>query len=60
MQCPSYLNDRLPLFYATRHLHLLNVNTLLFGRNNLQDKENISLFNTVQTYIKNTKRFDKQ
>ena len=60
MQCPSYLNDRLLLFRATRHLHPLNVNTLLNGRNNLPDEENISLFNIVQKYIKNTKRFDKQ
>ena len=60
MQCPSYLNDRLPLFRATRHLHPLNVKTLLYGRDNLTDEENVSLFKNVQTYIKNTKRFDKQ
>ena len=60
MQCPSYLNDRLPLFRDTRHLHPLNVNTLLYGRDNIPDEENILIFNCVQTYIKNTKRFDKQ
>ena len=60
MQCPSYLNDRLLLSRATRHLHPLNVNTLLNGRHNLPDEENISLFNIVQIYIKDTKRFDKQ
>ena len=57
MQCPTFLNDRLPLFHATRHLHPLNVETLLFGRDSLSDEENTSLFNNVQMYIKNTKRF---
>ena len=60
MQCPDYLNDRISLFRATRNLHPLNVKTLLYGRENLPDGENISLFNSVQTFIKNTKRFDKQ
>ena len=31
MQCPSYTNERLLLFRATRHLHPLSVDTLLRG-----------------------------
>jgi hypothetical protein len=59
MQCPTYLNDRVILFHATRQFHPMNANTLLYGRDNLSDNENISIFNNVQSYIKNTKRFEK-
>ena len=52
MQCPSYLNYGLPLFRATRHLHPLNVNTLLYQRDNLADEENVSLIIRIQSYIK--------
>ena len=48
MQCPTYLNDRVTLFHATRHFHPLSVNTLLYGRDNLSDDENTSIFNNVQ------------
>ena len=60
MQCPTFLNERLPLFHATRHFHPLSVNTLLYGRDNLSNDDNTSIFNNVQLYIKNTKRFEKR
>ena len=59
MQCPSYTNERLLLFRATRHIHPLSVNTLLQGKDSRPDEENIFIFNQVQIYIKNTKRFDR-
>ena len=59
MQCPSYTNERLLLFRATRHLHSLSAYTLLQGKDSRPDEENIFIFNQVQIYIKNTKRFDR-
>ena len=58
MQCPFYINERLLLFRATRHLHPLSVQTLLEGKHSLSDEENVHIFKQVQTYIKETKRFD--
>ena len=52
MEFPTYLNDRVSPFHATRHLHQLSV---LYGRDN--DDENIHIFNNGQSFIKNTKRF---
>ena len=61
MQCPSYTNERLLLFRATRHLHPLSVSTLLQGKDTRPDEENIFIFNQVQIFIKDTfvKRFDR-
>ena len=58
MQCPSFTNERLRLFRATRNLHPLSVNMLLAGKHSLSDEDNIFVFNHVQTFIKDTKRFD--
>ena len=59
MQCPFYTNERLRLFRATHHLHPLSVNTLLQGKNSRTNEENIFIFNQVQMFIKDTKRFDR-
>ena len=59
MQCPSYTNERLLLFRATRHLHPLSINTLLQWKDSRSDDENIFIFNHVHIFIKDTKRFDR-
>ena len=59
MQCPSFTNERLRLFRATRYLHPLSVNVLLKGKDGLSDEDNIFIFNQVHIYIKDTKRFDR-
>ena len=59
MQCPSFTNERLRLFRATRNLHPLSVNALLKGKDGRSIEDNIFIFNQVQIYIKDTKRFDR-
>ena len=44
-------------FRATREFHPLNINKLLFGSADLTFDQNCLLFEEVQTYIKNIKRF---
>jgi len=55
-KCNIYQNQRIALFNATRSFHPLSVNALLFGKN-ITDDQNVSIFEAVQTFIKNTRRF---
>ena len=59
MQCPSFTNERLRLFRATRNLHPLSAKMLLAGKESRPDEDNIFVFSHVQLFIKDTKRFDK-
>ena len=56
-KCHRYSDFRISLFRATREFHPLNTNKLLFGSADLTFDQNCLLFEEVQTYIKNTKRF---
>ena len=56
-RCPNFLNERITLFHSTREFHPLNVDTLLFGDDNLSDADNTKIFTAVQTFIKDSKRF---
>ena len=38
--------------------HPLRLNTVLFGKSALSDEDNLLLFQTVQQYIKDTRRFE--
>ena len=58
-RCPLYRNQRLQLFTNTRTYHPLSVNKLLFGIDNNTDNENSELFDEVQRYIKNSRRFEQ-
>ena len=58
MQCPYFRNERTLLFRATRPFHPISVNAVLFGKDSLTEKDNTLFFNHIQTYIKDTKRFD--
>ena len=58
MQCPFYRNERILLFRVSRFFHPLSVNAVLFGKDTLTERENITLFSHVQRFIKDTKRFD--
>jgi len=55
--CSLFNNQRLTLFRDTRTYHPLNVETVLFGRNELNQDDNATIFKAVQTFIKETKRF---
>ena len=57
-ECENYSNPRLVMFRSTRKFHPLSLNTVLFGKSNLSDDDNFLLFQAVQQYIKDTRRFD--
>ena len=56
-QCTQYTVSRRQLFNVLRRFLPLNVNTLLFGSENLTFEDNSTLFLAVQSYIKATARF---
>lgn len=56
-KCPLFLNQRIALFRYTRQYHPLSVRTLLKGKEELSDEENLSIFNSVQKFIHDTARF---
>jgi hypothetical protein len=58
--CSLYVNQRIALFHATRSFHPLNLNTLLYGNQQLSDMDNTCIFIAVQKFIKETKRFAPQ
>ena len=59
MQCSNFRNDRILLFRASRSYHPISVDAVLFGKDSLTEHDNTLFFNNIQTYIKDTKRFDK-
>ena len=57
-QCEHYTQQRIRLFRETQEFHPLNANMLLKGKNTLTENHNIRLFQSVQTYIHSTGRFN--
>ena len=57
--CPLYRDQRIQLFHSTRTYHPISLNKLLFGIETETNIANTHIFNAVQRYIKNTKRFDQ-
>ena len=53
-RCPNYLNERIRLYNETRTFHHLNLDILLYGVVEMYLEVNMSLFKSVQTYIKDT------
>ena len=56
-RCPNYVNERTRLFNESRTFHPLNLEILLYGVVEMSLEINMSLFKSVQTYIKDTGRF---
>ena len=57
-ECENYSNARIVMFRSTRRYHPLSLDYLLFGKPTISDNENLLLFQAVQQYIKDTRRFD--
>ena len=57
-ECENHSASRLEMFRKTRKFHPLSLNTLLFGKTTLSDDDNFLLFQAVQQYIKDTRRFE--
>ena len=57
-ECPLYTQQRLSLFNSLSLHHNLSLNFVLFGETSLSDESNASLFEKVQKYIIDTKRFE--
>ena len=55
-RCPNYLNERTRLFNETC-TYPINLDILLYGVVEMSLELNMSLFKSVQTYIKDTGRF---
>ena len=53
----NYRDSRLIMFRNTRNYHPLSLNTILYGKSTLNDDDNYFLFQAVQQYIKDTRRF---
>ena len=56
-RCQKFSLQRRKFFINTREFHPLSTEKLLFGIQTLDDSQNKRLFQHVQTYIKETKRF---
>ena len=57
-ECPLYTQQRLSLFNSLSLHHNLSINLVLFGETSLSDESNALLFEKVQKYIIDTKRFE--
>jgi hypothetical protein len=55
MECPLYQNERDGLFRNLKETHK-NIETLLFGNDEININENSMIFNKVRAYIRQTKR----
>ena len=58
-RCPQFLAYRYTLFDKTRAFHLMSVHKVLNENRNLSDDDNILLFDAVQQYIYETRRFNQ-
>ena len=56
-QCHLFIEHRIQMFHLIRKFHPLSVNKLLFGDISLNDTDNVNIFEAVQLFIKNTRRF---
>ena len=57
-KCNYFTEQRTQLFLSTRQFHPVNEYILLFGDDSLTKDENVFIFNQVQIYIKDTRRFN--
>lgn len=57
-RCSRYDHERIIMFHRTRQFHPLSVSDALYGKTNLSDDDNSALFEAIQTFIKETGRFD--
>ena len=57
MKCHNYQAQRVELVRAVSQHTSVILQTLLFGNDSLSININIEIFEAVQTYIVNTKRF---
>jgi len=57
MECPLYQNERDCLFRNLRETKKKNIETLLFGNDEININENSMIFNKVRAYFRQTKRF---
>ena len=57
-RCNYYLTQRLKLFQDLRRFHPLSKHVLLFGSSEFSLEDNLEIFRCVQSYIKETKRFN--
>lgn len=54
-KCPRFYEQRLTMFRETRQFHPLSVSTLLIGKKDSCETDNIKLFKSVQKYIRDSK-----
>lgn len=59
LKCTLFSEQRLRLFRSTSEFLPLSLQTLLFGNEQLSCDENARIFEAVQTFIKETKRFSR-
>ena len=57
LECPLYHNQRQRLNFAISDICNMNLDTLLFGNDNLDLKDNQKIFDAVQEYIMSSERF---
>ena len=56
-ECENHSYARIIMFRSTRKYHPLSLNTVLFGKTTLSDDDNLFVFQSVQQFIKDTRRF---
>ena len=49
--------QRIIMFQQTRHFHSLSLNAVLFEKTSLSDEDNFVLFQAIQQFIKDSRRF---
>ena len=58
LECCFYTQARCQLKESINFLNELTIETILFGDDALSEELNLTIFRSVQQYIKQTKRFD--
>ena len=58
IECPIWHDLRLELISTISELTPLNLNIFLYGDRNLSLEQNMTIFHSVQRFIKNTMRFE--
>ena len=57
-ECENYRDSRLIMFRNIHNYHPMILNTISFGKSTLHDDDNVLLFQAVQQYIKDTRRYE--
>jgi len=57
-ECPLFSIQRAELYHSVQSVNAYNLESLLFGSNELTYDENVLVFKAVHKYIVSTKRFD--